>query len=296
MEKKQYLETHYDQLRCALMCEPRGHRDMVGALILPAVHENAHFGVVFMDEQRWVNMCGHASIGCAMAAVETGMVPVCEPYTEVIMDTPAGIISAFVMVEDGRAVEATICNVPSFLYKEHVCVEVDHKSYDVSIAFGGTFFALFDASQLNIKLEAKDIEFLVPFAKKLLQEINSHLHVKHPVLDIERVVNAEFYVNVDPYHQRSIVIAEEGQIDRSPCGTGTSAKLAYLYATHQLQAKEVYSNESFTGATFKGKFEEILRIDSFTGIRPQIRGSAFITGEAVYVIDERDPLAYGFHI
>ena len=296
MEKKQYLEQHYDHLRSALMCEPRGHNDMVGALIVPKTNEQADIGVIFMDSERWVNMCGHATIGCATFVVETGLVPKSEPYTEVIIDTPVGMIPTLVKVEAGRVTEVTITNVPAFLFQDHVEVNVDGITYEVAISFGGTFFALINAQQFPLKLESKDIELLVPFTKKLLQKLNEQIIVKHPELEIERVVNAEYYLSDGKYKQRNIVIAEEGQIDRSPCGTGTSAKLAYLYATNQLSKNETYINESFTGASFKGVFEETLTVGLFSGIRPLITGSAYITGESTFVIDENDPVKYGFHV
>ena len=194
MEKKEILEQRYDHLRRALMCEPRGHKDMVGALILPAEHTASAFGVVFMDAKRWVNMCGHASIGCAMYAVEAGLVPVCEPHTEVVMDTPSGTICASVRVENKKAQEVTLHNVPSFLFADEVKVRVDGKEYRVAISFGGTFFALFDAAQLSLQLDAKDIEFLIPFTRKLLAQLNKQYEIKHPSLAITRVVNAEYYV------------------------------------------------------------------------------------------------------
>ena len=212
MEKKEILEQRYDHLRRALMCEPRGHKDMVGALILPAEHTASAFGVVFMDAKRWVNMCGHASIGCAMYAVEAGLVPVCEPHTEVVMDTPSGTICASVRVENKKAQEVTLHNVPSFLFADEVKVRVDGKEYRVAISFGGTFFALFDAAQLSLQLDAKDIEFLIPFTRKLLAQLNKQYEIKHPSLAITRVVNAEYYVATGEKKQKNIVIAEEGQI------------------------------------------------------------------------------------
>lgn len=296
MEKKQYLEQHYDHLRSALMCEPRGHDDMVGALIVPKTNEQAHIGVIFMDSERWVNMCGHATIGCATFALESGLVAKSEPYTDVVIDTPVGMIPTVVKVEAGKVTEVTITNVPSFLFQDHVEVNIDGITYEVAISFGGTFFALVNAQQFPLKLVSKDIEFLIPFTKKLLHKLNEQIVVKHPELDIERVVNAEYYISEGKYKQRNIVIAEEGQVDRSPCGTGTSAKLAYLYATDHLSAKEIYTNESFTGAAFKGVFEETLTIGTYSGIRPLITGSAYITGKSTFVIDEKDPVKYGFHI
>ena len=296
MERKIFLEQNCDHLRRALLCEPRGHKDMVGALILPKVHADADFGVVFMDAKRWVNMCGHASIGCAVYAVEAGLVSVCEPFTEVVMDTPSGQIRASVRVEHNKALEVTLHNVPSFLYDDAVKVTVDGKEYTAAISFGGTFFALFDAAQLSLHLDAKDIPFLVPFTKKLLDELNKEVQVKHPEQAIERVVNAEYYLTLGRHRQKNIVIAEEGQVDRSPCGTGTSAKLAYLHAKGKLSAQERFVNESFTGVSFSGMYKEETVIGKYRGIHPLITGRAYITGRAEYVIDEEDPLRYGFTI
>lgn len=296
MEKKQYLEEHFDYLRSALMCEPRGHNDMVGAVLVPKEHEKAHFGVVFMDAKRWVNMCGHATIGCATFAIETGLVPMVEPYTDVIIDTPVGIIPTQAKIEAGKVKEVTISNVPSFLLQDHVVVEVDHQSYEVAVSFGGTFFALVNAKQLQVQLTSNDLDFLIPFTKKLLAQVNEKIKAKHPELDIERVVNAEYYLAIEHLKQRNIVIAEDGQVDRSPCGTGTSAKLAYLYATNQLSENEVYINESFTGASFSGEYIETQKVGAYQAIIPLISGSAYIIGEATYMIDEKDPVKYGFYI
>lgn len=296
MEKKQFLQANYDHLRSALMCEPRGHKDMVGALILPKSNEETDFGVVFMDANRWINMCGHASIGCATFAIANNMVSVKEPATIVKIDTPVGIVQTIVKVEKGVPVEVTLTNVPSFLYQDNIDVELDGITYQIAISFGGTFFALIDAQQLHIDLETKDIQFLIDFTKRILKRINEQMKVKHPYLNIERVVNAEYYLSINHHCQKNIVISEEGQVDRSPCGTGTSAKLAYLYSKELIKANEVYINRSFTGASFKGMFKEEVNIDTFNGIIPLISGSAYISGEATYYIDKNDPMKYGFHI
>lgn len=296
MEKKQFLQANYDHLRSALMCEPRGHKDMVGALILPKSNEEADFGVVFMDANRWINMCGHASIGCATFAIANNMVSVKEPATIVKIDTPVGIVQTIVKVEKGVPVEVTLTNVPSFLYQDNIDVELDGITYQIAISFGGTFFALIDAQQLHIDLETKDIQFLIDFTKSILKRINEQMKVKHPYLNIERVVNAEYYLSINHHCQKNIVISEEGQVDRSPCGTGTSAKLAYLYSKELIKANEVYINQSFTGASFKGMFKEEVNIDTFNGIIPLISGSAYISGEATYYIDKNDSMKYGFHI
>ena len=141
MDKKKYLMEHYDFLRTALMLEPRGHRDMFGALLTLPVHEEADYGVIFMDSGGCLNMCGHGSIGTASMLVETGMVEVHEPFTEVVLDSPSGLIRAKVHVVEGEAVEVSILNVPSFLYKKNLSIQTpDFGKVDYDIAFGGSFF------------------------------------------------------------------------------------------------------------------------------------------------------------
>lgn len=184
MEKKKFLEENCDQYRSALMCEPRGHKDMVGAVILPPVHEEADLGVVYMDAERWINMCGHASIGCATFAVETEIVKVTEPITRVVLDTPAGIVPTEVKVKNGKAVEVTISNVPSFLYQDHIIVDMDDHKVEAAVAFGGAFFALVDASQLGLELDASDVQQLIPYTAKLLGRLNEMMDFYHPELDI----------------------------------------------------------------------------------------------------------------
>ena len=196
----------------------------------------------------------------------------------------------------GKAVEVTISNVPSFLFAEDVAVDVDGKEIHAAVSFGGAFFALVDASQLGVKLTASDVRDLIPFTAKMLARINEKIDAVHPELDITRVVNAEYYLSEGPLKQRNIVIAEEGQVDRSPCGTGTSAKLAYLYKTGKMKPGDVFINENFTSAVFKGEILDAVEIGGYEAIHPMITGSAYIDGFSTWVIDEDDPVKYGFVI
>ncbi len=297
MNKKNYLIGHYDFLRTALMLEPRGHRDMFGALLTAPVNEEADYGVIFMDSGGYLNMCGHGSIGTAAMLVETGMVEVTEPYTDVVLDAPSGIIRAKVHVVGGHAAGVSIWNVPSFLYKSGLAADTEELgriTYD--IAFGGSFFALVNADRYGLLLEMENIEKITKLGMELLDHINAAVAVRHPYLDITSVDLVEFYAHTETpgADMRNCVIFGNAQADRSPCGTGTSAKIAALYAEGELGLHEPFVYESITGSLFRG---EIVRELAFAGGRaviPQITGSAWITGLNEWIIDDTDPLKAGF--
>lgn len=299
MERKNFLVNHCDDYRTALMLEPRGHHDMFGAIITEPISPEADLGVIFMDTGGYLNMCGHGTIGTATVAVETGLVPVTEPYTEVVLEAPAGIIRTKVKVENGKAVEVTLTNVPAFLYKDNLTVEVDGVTIPYCISFGGSFFALVDASKLGYNIGPAAVPALQKLGMKMLEKINKEVQVQHPTLDITTVDLVEFYgptPNPENADMRNVVIFGEAQADRSPCGTGTSAKLATLYAWDEIKVGEEFRYESFTGSVFRGVIKEETTIGDYNAVIPQITGSAYITGLGTYVIDPTDPLKYGFSI
>ncbi len=297
MEKKKYLMENYDFLRSALMLEPRGHRDMFGALLTQPVHEEADFGVIFMDSGGCLNMCGHGSIGTASMVVETGMVPAEEPYTEVVLDAPSGLIRTNVHVVDGKAKEVSILNVPAFLYKEDLCTElagVGEIHFDIS--FGGSFFALVNAREIGISLELQNVEKLTQIGIELREKINRTVEIRHPYLDITTVDLVEFYDTTENEQAdlKNCVVFGDAQVDRSPCGTGTSAKMAALYAKGKMKPGDTFIYESITGSLFKGEIAQEVEIDGKNGIIPKITGSAYITGINNWILDDDDPLECGF--
>lgn len=297
MEKKKYLMEHFDFLRCAIMLEPRGHRDMFGALLTEPVHDEADVGVIFLDSGGCLNMCGHGSIGTASMLVETGMVKVTEPYTDVVLDTPSGIIRTRVHVINGEAIEVSILNVPAFLYKDNLEVETEKWgliTYDIS--FGGSFFAMVDAEKLGLPLEMDNVDQITELGMELIEKINSSVEIQHPYLDITTVDLVEFYSHTTNKNatMKNCVIFGDAQVDRSPCGTGTSAKLAALYAKKELGLHEEFVYESITGSLFKGEAVEEVKVGERTGIIPKITGSAYITGYNQWVINKQDPMKYGF--
>lgn len=297
MERKKFLEENYDYYRTALMLEPRGHKDMFGAIVTKPTTPEADLGVIFMDSGGYLNMCGHGSIGTATIAVEAGLVPVTEPYTNVVLETPAGIIKTAVKVKDGKAIEVSIFNVPAFLYKENVEINIHgYEKFYIDIAFGGSFFALIDAKKLGIEIKPENLDIITTLGMKIIELINNTIKIKHPYLDITTVDLVEFYGK--PTNQKAnlknVVIFGESQVDRSPCGTGTSAKVATLYAKGKLSLGEEFIYESITGSMFKGIATKEVTIGEYKAIIPMITGSAYITGMNKIVLDKDDPLEYGF--
>lgn len=299
MDRKKYLEKHYDHYRTALMHEPRGHKDMFGALVTEPVSPEADLGVIFMDSGGYLNMCGHGSIGTATVAVEAGLIEAVEPYTDLALDTPAGVVHAKIRVEEGKALEVSILNVPAFVYREGLEITVPgYGKIPFDISFGGSFFALVDSERIGIEIKQDNLASLTDLGMKLLEEVNRSVEVKHPYLDITTVDLVEFYGKTDnpEAHLKNAVIFGDSQVDRSPCGTGTSAKLAYLYEKGEIGIGEKFIYESITGSTFRGMVTKELEIGGRKAIIPQITGSAYVTGVNSLMLSSYDPQKYGFLI
>ncbi len=297
LEKKKFLEDNCDNLRTALMHEPRGHRDMFGSVLTEPVSKEADFGVVYMDTGEYLNMCGHGTIGTATVCVEAGFVPAVEPYTDVVLEAPAGLIRTKVKVENKKAKEVTITNVPSFIYESGIVMNIDGKDIKFDIVFAGNFFALVDSAQTGVEINAKNISKFSALGMKILNKINAEMKVKHPLLNITVVDHCEFYTQADDSASADFyntVIFGDGQCDRSPCGTGTSSLLVKLHSLGKLAAGGSIITESVIGSQFRGTIKEETLVGEYKAIVPQITGSAYVTGISTYLIDKTDPLKYGF--
>ncbi|MBZ2174983.1 proline racemase [Schnuerera sp. xch1] len=299
-EKKEYLEKNLDYVRTAIMHEPRGHNDMFGSIITQPTNDEADIGIIFMDGGGYLNMCGHGSIGASTVAVETGMVPMVEPVTELTLEAPAGLIKAKATIENEKVKELTIVNVPAFLYKQDVKIEVPEiGEITLDISFGGSFFAIVHAKQLGLKIEPNNANKLKEIGLEIRDIVNKKIEIQHPTLDhIKTVDLVEIYD--EPTHPdatlKNVVIFGEGQVDRSPCGTGTSAKMATLHAKGQLEEGEPFIYESILGTLFRGRIVGTTKVGDFDAVIPEITGSAYITGFNHFVIDEDDPVKYGFSL
>lgn len=297
-EKWAYVRDNMDHLRRALVHEPRGHRDMFGAILTAPCHPGADWGLIFMDSGGYLTMCGHGTIGTAIVLVEMGIAEAKEPETVIIFDTPAGLVHAHVIVKDGRAREGWIENVPAFLYRGDVPVEVAGLGrITIDIAFGGNFFALVSADQLGVTVEPSNAQRLVDLGLRIREAVNEQVKVEHPVeKHINRVELTEITAPAShpEAHARNVVIFGQGSIDRSPCGTGTCARMATLYAKGELKIEKPFVHESIIGTLFCGRLLREVIVGGFNAVVPRVGSSAYIIGIQQFVIDPGDPLAMGF--
>ncbi|AYD39151.1 proline racemase [Clostridium fermenticellae] len=297
-EKKEYLEEHMDYLRTSIMLEPRGHNEMFGSIITQPTMDEADLGVIFMDGGGYLNMCGHGSIGTATVAVEEGIVPVEEPVTTVMLEAPAGLVKAKVKVEDGKAKQVSLENVPAFLYKRDIEVEVPGiGKVRMDISFGGSFFAIVKAEDLGVEICPANSQKLIEVGMNVIKAVNDRVEIQHPTLShIKTVDLCEIYgpaKSPDATLQNAVVFGQ-GQLDRSPCGTGTSAKLATLYAKGKLKINEKFVYESVLKTKFVGRVLKETKVGDYDAIIPEITGAAYVTGHNQLFIDPDDPLKHGF--
>jgi len=298
-DKKKWLSEHRDHIRRMLMLEPRGHQDMFGAILTEPVSEKANAGVIFMDGGGYLDMCGHGSIGVATVLFETGMIPLegkeKRITRHIALDTPAGIIHARAEMDDGRVSRVTIRNRPSFFESSTEVFLESIGPITVDIAYGGNFFALVDVKKLGLRVEHTNIESLKRLALEIRDQVNQTFNGVHPGTKAsDEVALVEIYEDATP--PRNIVVFGRGQIDRSPCGTGTSAKMALLHYKGRLKIGEPYVYQSIFGSEFMGRIVKETTVNGKNAIIPEITGSAFITGFQQFVVDENDPFKYGLHI
>ena len=297
-EKKQYLIDHQDDVRKTLMHEPRGHKDMFGAIYTRPCHPEAHFGVIFMDGSGYLNMCGHGTIGSVTASIATGATHVTGEYNHVNIDTPAGLVRTIARVRDDIVEEVSVLNVPSFLYNQDVKIETQTLgTINLDIAFGGSFFALVDVSEIGYGVEPENVNEIIDIGMEIMENVNNQARMQHPELTHINTCDLVKFCGPpsNPLAQcKSTVVFGKGQVDRSPCGTGTSAKLAAMYAKGKIGADEIFINESIVGTLFRGRITEACKVGEFDAVIPEITGSAFITGFNTFVFDNRDPVKGGF--
>ncbi len=269
---------------------------MFGAILTEPAAPEADIGVIFMNAGGYLSMCGHGSIGAVTVALETGLLSVSESQATIILDTPSGLVRAAARVEKGRVTEVSIINVPSFLFREKVMVAVpDFGDLEFDISFGGNFFALIPAEALGMRITGKYTAALVDAGMRIKVEINKSVPVSHPEKPhINTVDLVEIYEKRSRLQASNAVIFGRGALDRSPCGTGTSAKLAALYARGEIGLGEEYIHESIFGTVMRSKVLEETSVGGIPAIIPEITARAYITGFLQLVIDPDDPLKDGF--
>jgi proline racemase len=286
-----------DHLRTLLMFEPRGHSAMSGAILQPPARPDCDWGVVYIEVSGCLPMCGHGTIGVATVLVETGMVPVVEPVTSIRLDTPAGVVVAEVAVEDGAARAVTIRNVASFCLALEEKVDVPGLGMvEYDIAFGGNFYAMVELDKLGFDFDRAQQQRISDAGLAIMEAINTSNLPVHP--EDPNITGCHHVQFIAPgstaRHSRHAMAIYPGWFDRSPCGTGTSARMAQLHARGELGLHTDFVNESFIGTRFIGRLVERTMVGGLSAVVPTITGRAWITGTAQYLLDPTDPFPAGF--
>lgn len=297
LEKRLYFMEHMDHLRQWLMYEPRGHGAMSGAILQKSTRADADIGVVYIEVSGCLPMCGHGTIGVATVLIEKNLVPVTEPITTVRLDTPAGLVVVDVEVADGKALRVTITNVPSFLYQRDQVVKVPgYGDIQYDMAYGGNFYAIIPIERVGITFERRNGAKLLEAGLAISDAINAQnrpIHPENP--EIALCHHIDFIApGENSLHWKNAMAIYPGWFDRSPCGTGTSARLAQMVARGEFKEGDVLINESWIGSHFEGRVIERTTVAGIPAVVPTITGRAWIMGEATWVLDSSDPFPDGF--
>jgi len=297
-DRRRYLMSERDDLRTLLMCEPRGHASMSGAILQPPSRPDADVGVVFIEVSGCLPMCGHGTIGTATVLVETGLVAVKEPLTQIRIETPAGLVTASVQVRDGRAVGVTIRNVASYLHLRDATVQVAGiGAVRLDVAWGGNFYAIVPAAALGVEVRPEQYGRLVEVGLRVMRAVNEQLDFAHPDQpEIDQCRHVVLTAATEHGVARAAVAIHPGWIDRSPCGTGTSARMAALATRGELGLDTDFVHASLIGSRFTGRLVEQTTVGPYPAYIPTITGRAWITALATYLLDPDDPFPAGFQL
>lgn len=299
-EKRQHFLKEYDWIRKGLMFEPRGHDMMSGSILYPPHNNENDVAVLFIETSGCLPMCGHGTIGTITIAIEEGLI---KPKQEgvVKMEAPAGLVLIEYKKENEKVKSVKLTNVPSFLHSTELtaeCAELGELVFDV--AYGGNFYAIVDVQKSFKGIEHYTADKLIAYARALRKNINKKYEFVHPenptIHTCTHVLWTGVVLNKNSTARNAVFYGDKA-IDRSPCGTGTSARMAQWYAKGKLKKDDLFIHESIIGSTFTGRIEEELIINNKPAIKPSIEGWAKVFGHNIISIDkDDDPYAYGFQV
>ena len=300
LQRRAWLQGEADEFRRAMMLEPRGHADMYGGFLTEPVSADADLGVVFMQNADYSPHCGHGIIALATAAVELGWVERTVPETRVGIDAPCGFIEAFVEWDGTHVANVRFVNVPSFVWQLDVTVATPtFGPVTGDIAYGGAFYLYVDGAPFGLEIRESEAGRLKDFGMEVKDAANAAFSVVHPEIpEISGVYGA--IIAGAPRRpgstQANACVFADRELDRSPTGSGTAGRIAQLHARGLLQPGETLVNESIIGSVFQGRILQDARVAGLPAVIPEIQGDAFICGFGNWMIDDRDPLSYGFQV
>jgi proline racemase len=315
LEQREFVREHYDHLRRALMLEPRGHADMYGAILTPSEHPGSHAGVLFMHNEGFSTMCGHGVIAVTTIVIERNLIQrprEADGSVRLTLDSPAGPIDARARMDGERVTSVSFRNVPSFVLHPAVPVRVGTREVRADVAFGGAFYAIVDSEAVGIPIRGDRLTDLRRVGMEIKHAVEKAVKVEHPLEPQLHGIYGTIFTG-PPSDERAdlknVTIFADAEVDRSPCGSGTAAVMAVLSAMGMLsQPDQIFTHESIIGTRFRGRVVERLTLatpnsatpnslmEGTEAIVPEIEGEAYITGENAFIIDERDPLAFGFRL
>jgi proline racemase len=301
LERRRFMRDNYDHVRRALMWEPRGHYNMYGCVLSPPVTRHADLGVLFMHNEGYSTMCGHGVIALVTALIETGAVQAKGSQTPMNLDTPAGLVQAVAHLSGDHHVErVTFQNVPSFVLARDVEVDLpEYGRFPVDVAFGGAFYAIVPAERLGLQVAPAQTAQLVAAGEAIKRAVNAALPIRHPFEEDLGFLYGTILTGPaeDPAdHSRNICVFANAEVDRSPTGTGVSARLALHHARGELAAGETIAIESILGrdSIFSGRVVDTGQVGPYEAVVPEVGGTAFITGRHEFIVDPRDRVGQGF--
>jgi len=304
LERRQWVREHHDDLRRALMLEPRGHADMYGALLTEPEHPGSDAGVLFMHNEGFSTMCGHGVIAVTTIALERGLITPGGASGQIVLDTPAGPIHATARTSGSRVSSVSFRNVPSFVLHGGVPVRLGARELRADVAFGGAFYAVVDSEAAGIPIMPGRLPDLRKAGMEIKRSLEAALRVVHPDQPELHGIYGTIFTGPASSESsssnradlRNVTIFADAEVDRSPCGTGTCAVMAVLAEMGLLDAGQTFTHESIIGTTFRGRVLKNTMVGDLPAIVPEVEGEAYITGESTFLIDRRDPLAFGFRV
>ena len=300
LAKRAWLKAERDDLRCFLIHEPRGHADMYGAYLLPPVSADADFGVIFLHNEGYSDMCGHGIIALGKVLVELEFVKRTMPETRIGFDTPAGFIEAWVAWDGQRAGQVRFHNVPAFIYQRDVEVVTPSFGRLVGdIVFGGAFYYYINVVQSGLQVQPQQLRALIQLGAESKAALQASTPVRHP---LEPRLDQLYGTIIDGVPQRpgadqtNVCIFAEREVDRSPTGTGTSGRVAQLFLRGRLGLQQPYVNDSIIGSRFTARVIGTTRVGEFDAALTEVAGHAHIMGMNQWLLEDSDPFPRGFFL
>jgi len=298
LEKRRYASEHLDDVRKLVVFEPRGHADMYGCFVTEPNDDDGDLGVVFFHNAGYSTACGHGTIALVTWAIETGVVAISGQETSVVVDVPSGRLETVARVEEGRVRSVSFTNVPSFVHSENVVVRTGAGPVIADISYGGAFYASVHAPDVGLSVNPSDLSALIELGREIKHAIETEHEVVHPLeqelRDIYGVIFYESHGAPGDLSQKNVTIFADGEVDRSPCGSGTSARLALLDKSGVLPRGQTLDHRSIVDSVFRARVTGDAFIGNVPAVVTEVEGSAHICGFHNFVLDPADPLGTGF--